>query len=154
DIWLVPSSGGTPQRLTTDGGLKRSLAWQPHGSLLSFVRGDNGAGTLRTIDVRDGTQHKVGEVPPFLEQPSPWSPDGTRLAFTDAANKLTVVDADGAHLRELTTDTITGVPVWSADGAGLVVAEIRVLSNAVSGRFGPPTDVDIFTVDATTGAGR
>ena len=68
-----------------------------------------------------------------------WSPDGTRLVFTDG-HDLWVVNADGTGLRRLTSDGVetTSRPDWSPDGTTIAV-----------GRAG-----DVYLVDAMTGASK
>jgi Tol biopolymer transport system component len=153
DVWLVPSAGGTPTRLTTDGGAKVGLAWQPHGSLLSFTQGASVDWALWTLDTGTGTVRKVAAVQPYTDESRAWSPDGARLAFVDAVNRLAVADADGSQLRELTIDN-AGPPAWSPDGRSLVVAETHVYTNLPYSRFGYPTTQDVFIVDVASGAQR
>jgi len=62
------------------------------------------------------------------ELPQPvWSPDGDRLAFarsgTSRGGDIYVVDADGAHIRQLTRSTRALGPVWSPDGRELAFTQ-------------------------------
>jgi len=150
DIWVVPAGGGTPRRLTWNGGQKRMLAWQPHGPLLVYEQFDSSWG-LWTLDVPTDTVRRLADVAPLGGTDSLWSPDGTQLAYADATFHLAVLDADGTNVRVLTADTIGTAPQWSADGRTLAVAESRPLTNYPVTRYGPFTNQDVFTVDVATG---
>jgi Tol biopolymer transport system component len=66
-----------------------------------------------------------------VEYPA-WSPDGRRIAFMSqvAAEGLQydifVIDADGSHIRRLTTSPATdGFPSWSPDGTTIAFSSTR-----------------------------
>ena len=59
---------------------------------------------------------------PSAEQEPRWSPDGSKIVFsvqTVSGVDIAVIDADGAHLRYLTTDHTSMNPSWSPDGLSL-----------------------------------
>ena len=57
-----------------------------------------------------------------------WSPDGTKLAFSDGFD-IFVVNGDGSDLVRLTTDGDAGVsnqgPTWSPDGASIAYRHLQ-----------------------------
>ena len=82
------------------------------------------------------------------DQYAAWSPGGTLIAFTrdttasttDDAGDLYVMDADGSHLRQLTsTSSAEYSPAWSPDGHRIAFASDR------GGQF------NIYTMDADGG---
>lgn len=82
------------------------------------------AGRGRIALVRSNALHVVNPDGSCLERRAPegafdqdpaWSPDGSKLAFARAAN-ITVMDADGGNVRQLTTSGADRGPAWSPDG--------------------------------------
>jgi dipeptidyl aminopeptidase/acylaminoacyl peptidase len=110
-VWLVPSRGGTPQRLT-DGAQSCSMPrWAPDGRWLAFIAAkeagpqiwvvaidtndsSSSAGILALDtsgaktsapgnDVQSGADSRpLTDVPGGVTGPPVWSPDGRRIAFT------------------------------------------------------------------------
>jgi len=74
NIFKVPSSGGEPVQLTTDGG--SSPQWFSNGTLIAFVR----EGSLMTMSA-DGSEKLEVEGPENFESYS-ISPEGNRIYFT------------------------------------------------------------------------
>jgi dipeptidyl aminopeptidase/acylaminoacyl peptidase/CubicO group peptidase (beta-lactamase class C family) len=143
-LWLVPTDGGEPHRLTA-GPADLAPAWSPDGSRLAFLR--DGQVAVLTIGAADPavlTELDLGAGAPA------WSPNSATLAFSATVapagwddNAPLVSDgidyrADGAGLigairpqvhvldvatgqvEQLTEGTLgTGDPVWSPDGARL-----------------------------------
>lgn len=127
-LWLMPASGGAARKLTT-----RLLpyfayaqaAWAPDGRRVAYAIGD----TLAILDVDDGreTVVRIDSVPPPTARApwipangSPaWSPDGSSLAFVNAADgRIWEVPALGGRARPLTSVRALA-PAWSRDGSRL-----------------------------------
>jgi Tol biopolymer transport system component len=59
---------------------------------------------------------RLSDVAGFAATPS-WSPDGTRIAFTDfkgSNTTLEVMDADGSSERDLGVEVTSGLVAWSS----------------------------------------
>jgi Tol biopolymer transport system component len=152
DVWTIAVDGTDARRITADGGDKRGVAWQPHGSLLAYNRRDaDGSYGLYVVPARGGPPARVAQTA-VASFPVAWSPDGTRLAFLDAAGHPAVVKPDGSGLRELTR-RLTDAPAWSPDGARVVYGGYRVFPDLTT-RYGPYATSDVFSFDLATGDER
>jgi len=120
-IWILPLPTGSPRHLGSLVG--RDASWSPDGRSIAFCRGRE----VWAANQDGGNPHRVAVVTNSARWPS-WSPDGTRLRFTEAGpstvagdwTKLWEVLPTGDHLRSLLTDW-SEVPGpdhvrWTADG--------------------------------------
>ena len=122
DIWILPTSGGKPQRITTSPSPDTRAGWWPDGSALVFMSGRDGCNDLWRRSVESG---EVRRIASFAEDVD-WirlSPDGQRLAYhatRDGATNIWTASSDGSHRRQLTFDReVMGYPTWSPDSRSL-----------------------------------
>lgn len=128
DVYLMPSSGGTPENLTRDGAMDMDVAWSPDGKSLAYSS-DKGGGLMQ-LWVRNLTSGKDRQLTTMDNQPlgAAWSPDGKRIAFIDVDGRwgtagVCVVDvATGTVTRIHKTLEQPGKPSWSADGKYVALA--------------------------------
>jgi dipeptidyl aminopeptidase/acylaminoacyl peptidase len=89
-VWVIPTQGGAPKRLTDAGGSVSSPRWSPDGGRIAYFASDH-EGLGLWVMREDGSQKKkltrldrpntwLGEVGNALC----WSPDGKQLAFNAA----------------------------------------------------------------------
>jgi len=130
DIFVLDRVSGRLRNLThTPAVSERSPAWAPDGAQLAYfsdasgeyqlhVRAADGASAARAIRIEDH---------PTFYRHIDWSPDGKRLAFSDARLRLWVVDVreGAAHVVDQSEYVAQGAykTTWSRDGAWLAYAK-------------------------------
>lgn len=90
---------------------------------LAFLRGTintTPCGAIYTMNADGSDQQRFAGVRQPVCSPS-WSADGKKIAFNFVSGKTGIytVDADGSHLRGLTTGRFDVDPTWSPDGGML-----------------------------------
>jgi len=140
-LWMLPSAGGDPVRLTDGEYEDMYPAWAPSGDRLYFTSSRPSRGTPATyvmslsLDPSSGTPRGV-PMQVTLEPNSSYSapsPDGRFLAYRagEGGNEIRVVPATGGNSRRL---TVTGGGQrrleWEPDGSAVYFVQ------AVPGRGG------------------
>jgi dipeptidyl aminopeptidase/acylaminoacyl peptidase len=144
-IWVVPVTGGPPRRLTNaapGGGDPRSAGdrapqYSPKGKWILYETGRRGRDSLMVVS-DDGMVNAYLSQSPADEEAASWSPDGTRISYTERAKeyfsgKLNVVKFDPASGRAADPTTLYTAPTdrgggwsirkaqWSPDSKSLAV---------------------------------
>ena len=131
-IWLVPTEGGEPRRLTSGRHRDEQPRWAPDGASLAFTSDRDsdtpGSGQLWVTPVSGGEPTRLSRLPEPVEEFA-WSPDGRSIACV----------AKVRHGGEPTSDVkvIRGVR-YKFDGEGFLDDKHR----------------QIFVIDVATGATR
>ena len=121
DIWVVPATGGTPQRVTIASGGELTVAWSPDGETLAFALTEDDQTDIWTIPAVGGTAEPLVQWPGNQLVPV-WSPDGDRIAFLhDPGTGDTGIWITPAHGGEATFLVDGFLPRrWSSDGTELI----------------------------------
>ena len=82
-----------------------------------------------------------------------WSPDGERIAYSDAYSNIHVVGADGSGRQKVTapaTDVVDRVPSWSPSGGRLAFVRFRFTDVKSAREYNlAPDGVYVVNVDGT-----
>ena len=80
DVWVVPSAGGEPRRLTSDNGVIFLLEWSPDGTSIlygTFGAGDDTDYAIRTVSVSSGECRTITRGPLLGDASvAAWAADG------------------------------------------------------------------------------
>ena len=135
DLWVMPISGGKPERLTDDTAVETDASWSPDGTKLVFSadRSGNGNMDIYIRDLKTGQDRRLTSSPE-AEMGGTFSPDGRWVAFTSNVafkqGETYFVAAEGGTPRKLLDRTFgPGYPTWSADGRTVIVSTLRPYSN-------------------------
>lgn len=80
DVWIVPTAGGEPRRLTSSEKSDDRPRWSPDGRTIAFQSTRSGSSQIWTISAEGGEAKQVTNLP-MEASGQIWSPGGKRLAF-------------------------------------------------------------------------
>jgi Tol biopolymer transport system component/(2Fe-2S) ferredoxin len=131
EIYVMNNDGTGQVRLTNNPGADDYPAWSPDGMKIAFVSQTASGGYVIKLMNADGTG-QTELTPVAVEQNYcnnygfscglSWSPDGTKIAFTDSAN-IVVINIDGSDRVNLTNGPAIDLnPSWSPDGSRIAFA--------------------------------
>jgi Tol biopolymer transport system component len=148
-VWLMNPDGTSQRRLVDVGAIVRHLSWSPDSSRLLYEVQNAPPNRVEVVDVRTGAVHSL--TPPNRIDLSPvWSPDGRYVAVASSGAaelpRIQVIDtADGS--RNTVSSIVGGEPAWSPDGRRIAFTGSRAFPE-LANRFGVPTRLDLYVVDA------
>jgi len=126
EVFTVPTSKGDVRLLTGNSGVVcRDPAWSPDGLAIAYLSDEGGEYGLVVVDQLGAVQRRYDLPGPTFYHAPQWSPDGKRIALTDKALNLSVLELDSGEVRRIDTDTYDHPdrsldPAWSPDSQWLV----------------------------------
>lgn len=118
--------------------------WSADGTMIAFsARDEDSSGATETVWIMNADGSNPHAVVTSMNAKEPvWSPDGTKLAFTNddgsGHREIWIVNTDGTGLRSLVTTGNSLSPAWSPNGSQIAFAQF----NETTSRF------DIWVVNA------
>ena len=141
EIISAPLEKGDPRNLTNSTAvMERDPAWSPDGKWISYFSDESGEYALHLRDqsgMGDVKKITLGDAPGFFSNPV-WSPDSTKLAYTDNHLNLWYVDIESGKNTKVDTNpygTFDDVldPSWSPDSKWITY--VRQLDNRLRAVF-------------------
>jgi tricorn protease len=120
DVFTAPAESGPTRNLTgSSRSHDKAAAWSPDGRSIVFISDRTGEEELWLVpqDGRGGPEQLTRGGQAMRYNPL-WSPDGSRIAFSDKDGKLWVLTMDGRRLTEIADDPrgTIGDYAWSPRG--------------------------------------
>lgn len=119
-IWLIhPDGSGAHILVGTVGG--NAPDWSPDGRAIAFTSNRTGNDNIYVVPATGGRARRLTTGACHSDN-ARWSPDGKRLVYAvfcgHGWNDIAVMDADGSHVRKVTTTPTVEeeVPSWLPDG--------------------------------------
>lgn len=92
DLYLMPTTGGTPVQLTSFPGSESGATWHPDGDRIGFLSAQTGSMQLWEVNVDGSNPHVVSDIEGGISN-FRYAPNGTYVSFTrDVKIDSTVVD--------------------------------------------------------------
>ena len=136
DIFTVPAEKGSTRNLTRSSDAHDRLPrWSPDGRLIAYVSDKSGEEQLY-VSSHDGSKKSeqlTEGVRGRLYVPE-WSPDSSKIAFSDKNGKVYVLDVDSKGIQEITDETRGRVTDyrWSPHGGYLAYTlSVSAIVNSV-----------------------
>ncbi len=132
DIWMMPTRGGQPVRVTNDKAQDGSPVWTPDGQSILYSSKRNGIGQICLVRL-DGRQPVQLTVNDSNTNVLDISPDGTKILYSTDRDEsdLWSVKQDHAKESQLTSDA--GVELWpdvAPDGETVAFQATHATTNA------------------------
>ena len=125
-VYIIPADGGEPRRVTSESDAVYGagpISWSPGGTLLTYFSRDEEAAdwALKAVAAEGGQSRIVAELP---DTDIAWSPDGRRIAYKAAPNKIKIISIDDESTEEIVPDLKDVKEIyqldWSPDGKTIV----------------------------------
>ena len=89
DLWIVPRTGGSAERLTTGVGVETTPVFSPDGSMIAFTGEYDGNVDVYVVPAVGGVPRRL-TYHPGLDIALGWTPDGKEVLFSSARYSGTI----------------------------------------------------------------
>jgi Tol biopolymer transport system component len=143
DIWVMNADGSNERQLTTNAADDFNTSWSSDGERIAFTSERDGDFDIFIMNADGANQVNLTHAAGIDLSPS-FSPDGKYIAFQanrqdgDGTSHIYIMQANGSHLRQLTTGAPDFIPTWSPDGK-------RIAFNRATAP-GETDEINIFSV--------
>src|SRR5262249_42985962 len=98
-LWMVPTAGGEPKRLTTAPETNNHPRFSPDGKTICFVSSRGGSSQVWLLPIDGGEARQLTKLP--IDVPGRiWSPKGNQIAFTAEVYPFTTPEQTAAKDNE------------------------------------------------------
>jgi dipeptidyl aminopeptidase/acylaminoacyl peptidase len=98
-LWLVPTAGGEPRKLTSAPGANNHPRWSPDGRTIAFVSSRGGSAQVWLLPIDGGEARQLTKLPIDVDGPI-WSPRGDKIAFAAQVYPGTTPEETAARDKE------------------------------------------------------
>ncbi len=99
DVWLVPTAGGEPRRLTSAPGADNTPRWSPDSRTIAFISTRSGSPQVWMISLDGGEPRQATSVSGGASGVV-WSPDGKSIAFASSVYPGAADDESNKNMME------------------------------------------------------
>jgi len=128
EIFTVPAKHGSARNLTNSSGVhERHAAWSPDGRHIAYFSDRTGEYELCVrADGGKGNEKRITGLGPGYRYAIRWSPDSKRIAYSDKAGRLFVLEVDKGDPRLVDRDEWSRLRFyrWSPDSRWLAYSKL------------------------------
>src|SRR5512132_360811 len=123
DLWIVPRTGGSAERLTTGVGVETAPVFSPDGSMVAFTGTYEGNADVYVVPATGGVPRRL-TYHPGPDIATGWTPDGKQIAFLSPrtsdtfTDRLFTVPVDGGFPTQVPLPMVEKAS-YAPDGARL-----------------------------------
>ena len=111
DIWIVPTRGGPPVRVTNDKAEDSTPVWTPDGQRIVYSSQRNGIGQIYQVSL-DGHQPVQVTVNDSNSNVLDISPDGTKILYSTDRDESDLWSVNLDHPKESQLTSESGLELW------------------------------------------